>query len=473
MTLKTRALIHLGAVHAAVAGVLFWQRAALDWWLFPFEIALVVSFLLGWSWIRSVFVQSEVAHSVADVIAAGDYGSRYPLVGHKDVDGVLTTYNRMLSNLQQERFHLGEQQGFAEKFLEDTPIGVLIFDFDERITLSNPRARDLLGGVERDALAGRILESLELPIARVLAALAVGETRMVTDATGRRLRCRRSQFSDRGFARSYVLIEELTVELNRTERETYEKLIRMMSHEVTNTVAATNSLLESCRNYARELQNAESRSDYENALAVLIARNRSLNDFIRGFSDLVKLPEPQRESADVGEMLNALQTMFKAELERRNIALKVAVAAGLPPVSLDKTQLDQVLINVVKNAIEAIERDGRIEIVAERSGGFVDLSVFDNGVGLSEEIRERLFTPFYTTKSHGQGLGLTLVREILTQHGFTFSLESVADRTRFRIRMQDTRVGGDVPISGPACVQRGSTANDLIDSRESHGDSLI
>src|SRR5262249_32191672 len=157
------------------------------------------------------FMQSEVARSVADVIATGDYGSRYPLVGHREVDGVLTTYNRMLSYLQQERFRLGEQQGFAEKFLEDTPIGVLIFDFDEQITLSNRRVRELLGGVAGEMLAGRKLAALELPLAKTLAALAVGETRMVTEATGRRLRCRRSQFSDRGFERSYVLIEELTV----------------------------------------------------------------------------------------------------------------------------------------------------------------------------------------------------------------------------------------------------------------------
>ncbi len=438
MTLKTRVLVHLCMVHAAVAGVLFWQREVLGWWLFPLEIVLVASFLFGWAWIRSAFMQSDVARNVADVIAAGDYGSRYPLVGNSEVDGVLTTYNRMLSYLQQERFRLGEQQGFAEKFLEDTPIGVLIFDFDEQITLSNPRARDLLGGLQSETLAGRSLGQLDVPIAKTLAALAVGETRMVTDATGRRLRCRRSQFSDRGFARSYVLIEELTAELNRSERETYEKLIRMMSHEVTNTVAATNSLLESCRNYGRELQNTESRADYENALTVLIERNRNLNEFIRAFSDLVKLPEPQRESVDIGEMLKAMQTMFRAELDRRHIVLDVSVAAGLSPVSLDKTQIDQVLINVIKNAMEAIERDGRIEIRAERSAGFVDLAVFDDGAGLGEEIRERLFTPFYTTKSHGQGLGLTLVREILTQHGFAFSLEPVAGRTRFMIRMRDT-----------------------------------
>lgn len=439
-TVKAKALAHLCAVHLAVGAVLIWQRSHLGVWLFAFEILLCASFVMGWRWIRSAFVQSDVARSVAAVIAAGEYGSRYPLVGQREVDEVLTTYNRMLSALQQERFRLGEQRGFAEKFLEDTPVGVLIFDFDERLTLANPRARELLGGVAREALIGQPLEVLETPLARALAELAVGETRMVGDAAGRRLRCQRSQFADRGFPRSYVLIEELTAELNRSERATYEKLIRMMSHEVTNTVAATNSLLHSCRNFATELQEAESRCDYENALAVLIARNRGLNEFVRGFSELVKLPEPQRERVDIGEMLQAMQTMFKAELERRHIALEVDVAAGLPPMFMDKTQMDQVLINVMKNAIEAIERNGTIQIIASSGSGSgsggVELSIFDTGAGLSEAARGQLFTPFYTTKPQGQGLGLTLVREILNNHGFPYSLEPVGGRTRFCIRMQ-------------------------------------
>lgn len=441
MTLKTKALAHLCAVHLALCAVLIWQRASLGGWLFALEVVLGVSLLSGWRWLQAAFVPNEVARSVAAAIAAGEYGSRYPPVGHPELDEVLATYNRMLATLQQERLRLGEQRGFAEKFLEDTPVGVLIFDFDGRITLANPRACALLGGVERAALKGLPLKSLDAPLAAALSALAVGETRMLSDAHGRRLRCRRSQFADRGFPRSYVLIEELTAELNRTERDTYEKLIRMMSHEVTNTVAAAGSLLQSCLTYARQLQDAESRGDCESALTVVIERNRGLNEFIRGFSELVRLPAPQLESMEIGEMLLSTQTMFKAELERRNILLNVEVAAGLPRVSLDRNQMDQVLINVIKNAIEAIGRDGTIQIVAGGCAGVVELSIFDTGTGLSEAARGHLFTPFYTTKPHGQGLGLTLVREILTQHGFDYSLEPVAGRTRFRIRMQGTGSG--------------------------------
>jgi two-component system nitrogen regulation sensor histidine kinase NtrY len=435
VTLKVRLIAYLAAVHAAVAAVLLWQRAVLGWWLFPLEIALVASFLIGQRWLRAQAAQAGVARTFIDVVAAGEYGARYPPVANREVDGVIEIYNRVLATLQQERFRIGEQRGFAEKFLQDTPAGVLIFDFDGRITLANPRARALLGLAGDADLAGRALGDLDSPVAKALATLAIDEPRMITDAAGRRLRCRLAQFADRGFARSYVLIEELTAELNRSERQTYEKLIRMMSHEVTNTVAATNSLLESCRAYAKELGNPESRADYENALDVAITRNRNLNEFTQGFSELVKLPEPRREDVDIRELLRAMQTMFRAELERRSIGLEMSVADDLPRVSMDRNQMDQVLMNVIKNAAEAIDRGGRIEIAARRGAGFVDLSVTDTGPGLSDEIKERLFTPFYTSKKHGQGLGLMLVKEILTQHGFGFSLEAAEGRTRFRIEM--------------------------------------
>jgi len=310
-----------------------------------------------------------------------------------------------------------------------------ILDFDRKITLANPRARALLGAAEDAELAGRSLAELELPVAKTLAALATDETRMIMDAAGRRLRCHAASFMDRGFPRSYVLIEELTAELNRSERETYEKLIRMISHEVTNAVAATNSLLESCKTYGKEIASAESRADYESALDVLITRNRNLNEFTRGFSELVKLPAPQREPVDVPQMLRAMQTVFRADLEQRNISLGLSTTEDLPPVSMDRNQMDQVLMNVIKNAIEAIDRDGRIEIDARRDDGLVVLSVTDTGVGLSDEVKARLFTPFYTSKKQGQGIGLTLVKEILTQHGFGFALERVGDTTRFRIDM--------------------------------------
>jgi signal transduction histidine kinase len=282
---------------------------------------------------------------------------------------------------------------------------------------------------------------LDTPVARVLADLATNETRMTTDTSGRRLLCRRGEFEDRGFARSYALIEELTAELNRSERQTYEKLIRMVAHEVTNTVTATNSLLESSRRYAEQLQVPEDRSDYLMSLNVLIARNSNLNAFIDALGELVRLPEPNLEAVDIEQLIRAIAIMFKAELEQRQIRLAVHVEMDLPPVSMDRSQMDRVLINLMRNAIEAIERDGGIEIVAARDGDYLSLCVIDDGVGLSEETRAKLFEPFFTTKRHGEGLGLTLVKEILLQHGFAFTLDCANGKTRFRIGMPVAETG--------------------------------
>jgi len=444
VTLRIRLYAYLVFVHAVIAAVLIWQREALGWWLFGFELVLVASLAVGIRAIRVALKPHEIGQTLADVIESGEYGLRYPPVHQKEVDRVVAAYNRMLENLQHEWLRLGEQRGFLERFLTVTPVGILIFDFDDHLSLVNPRARQLLDAGESD-LYGLPLEAIDSPLARTLATLDIDETRMITDASGRRLRCQRASFSDRGFFRSYVLIEELTTELNRSERETYEKLIRMISHEVTNTVAATNSLLESCRKFGGELSDAEHRADFENAMDVLITRNRNLNEFTRGFSDLVKLPEPQRHDVDVREMLNAMRTMFSAELAGRGIELLVDIDDGLPLVSMDRNQMDQVVINVIRNAAEAIDHDGRIEITARNGHGRVELAVTDTGDALTAETRERLFTPFFTTKPQGQGLGLTLVREILSQHAFRFALEPVDGKTRFRIEMPVAPSAGSRP----------------------------
>jgi nitrogen-specific signal transduction histidine kinase len=127
--------------------------------------------------------------------------------------------------------------------------------------------------------------------------------------------------------------------------------------------------------------------------------------------------------------------MFRAELETRNITLEVSIPLDLPPISMDRNQMEQVLANIVKNAIEAVDSNGTIEMAATRQAASVELEVRDSGGALGDEVKARLFTPFYTSKKHGQGLGLTLVKEVLTQHEFAFSLDAAGGTTTFRIVM--------------------------------------
>jgi signal transduction histidine kinase len=250
---------------------------------------------------------------------------------------------------------------------------------------------------------------------------------------GRRVRCVLGSFVERGFPRRFVLLEELTEELRRYERLAYEKLIRLLSHEVNNSAGAASSLLHSCLNYAPQLQDAD-REDYENAVRVVITRIEHLSSFMKGFADVVRLPPPRKVLSDVRQVLEGTVTLWRPDAETRRIAWEWEFEGEPGVVALDRVQIEQVFLNLLKNAIEAVGQDGRITLRLGKRERRAFLQVEDTGPGLSEEVRTNLFTPFFTTKPGGQGLGLTLVKEVLSQHGFEYSLEGPpGGPTRFTI----------------------------------------
>jgi two-component system nitrogen regulation sensor histidine kinase NtrY len=254
-----------------------------------------------------------------------------------------------------------------------------------------------------------------------LAAIPVGESEVLALQGGRRLKVTRAEFFDRGFPRSFLLLEELTEELRASEKAAYGKLIRMMSHEINNSVGAVGSLLDSFRGYADQL-GAEDRDDFLNATTVAINRLENLRVFMNGFAEVVRLPPPDRRPTDLGRLIDELLLLLRPELDRRRIRVEWDRSDLLPTIDLDRNQIEQVLVNILKNAAEAIGEDGAITVTLARRDGRPTLTIRDTGPGIPEDVRALLFTPFFSTKRNGRGLGLTLVQEILTAHGFDFSL---------------------------------------------------
>src|ERR1051326_6594332 len=184
----------------------------------------------------------------------------------------------MADNLREERIKQQEQHYFLDKLLTASPSGIITLDFDEKIVMVNPSAERILQ-MQAAQLNGKRLAGLATPFASALSELMAGESKVVQLRGRRRVKCKKSQFLDRGFPRHFILMEELTEELRQSEKAAYEKLIRLMSHEVNNTVGASNSLLYSCLNYTNQL-NEEDRQDFEAALRVAISRTHQLNEFM-------------------------------------------------------------------------------------------------------------------------------------------------------------------------------------------------
>jgi two-component system nitrogen regulation sensor histidine kinase NtrY len=413
-----RLVAWLLVLHAAlaVAGVLL--VGGRKPWLLAVEAVVLCSALLSARLVVSILEPLQLARDSARLLQESDYTTRFLPVGQPEVDALVSVYNRMADHLREERVRAQEQQQFLARLLEVTPSGVVILDLDGRVGFANPAAQRLLD-------AG--------PLQETLSTLAVGETRVVPLWGGQRLRCHHGSFQDRGFARSFFTVDELTEELRRHERAAYEKLIRMLSHEVNNSVTAANSLLESCLTYRSQLR-PEDRDDYEQALRVVIARTAQLSSFMRSFAEVVRLPPPRVEPTDLREALQSVATLLTPLGATRGVTWRWDVQETLPPVSVDRAQMEQVLVNVVKNAIEAIDERGTVTLRLTRRDGRPCLVVEDDGRGVPEDVRAQLFTPFFTTKEGGQGIGLAFAQEVLAMHRCQWSLEAPAGGpTRFTI----------------------------------------
>lgn len=420
MTLRAKIVLHVVVIHlllAAVAFIVLWERPS---WLFAVEAVFALSILLSIRLTRAFFVPLELIGTGAELISERDFTSRFHPIGQPEMDRLIAVYNRMIDRLREERLQVRERNELLDKIVEASPGGVLLADLDGRVADVNPSASELLGR-RREELVGRALGEIEGPLFARLAELAVGEARVFALAGGRRLRARRAAFRDHGFERSFYLLEELTEELQQSERAAYEKLIRMMSHEVNNSVGAVGSLLASVRRGAASLPDGE-RAELIGALGIAGERLDTLRAFVDRLAEVVRLPEPELRSCDADRLLADVLSLFAAGLEERGIRCEWRQRAPLPAIAMDKNQMERVFVNVIKNAAEAIGERGTIVVrtAVERGVGRVEIE--DSGPGLAAEIADQLFTPFFSTKRDGCGLGLTLVKEILGRHRFPFAL---------------------------------------------------
>ena len=402
LSLRTKLLAYLIALHAVLAGLAVAVLIEHDAWLFVAEAGFVVSIVVGIRLLRGLFVPVDLIQTGAELIAERDFTTKFVPLGHPEMDTLIDVYNRMIERLREERLASQEQGQLLQKIVDASPAGIVLCDFDGNVQRMNPAAERILGG---------------MPLPHI----AAGESRLVPHHGSRRMRVSRAEFRDRGFAKSFYVVEELTEELRLSEKAAYEKLIRMMSHEVNNSVGAVRSLLESMLAYAPQVGEAD-RGDFTSALHIASARIDVLNRFMAAFADVVRIPPPARVSTSVAPLVERVALLLRPELTDRNVRLELDLT-DRASYEVDPNQLEQVVINVFRNALDAVQRDGVIR--ASLKDGV--LTIHDSGPGIPDSARPELFTPFFTTKRDGRGLGLTIVHEILANHGLTFSLENAPE----------------------------------------------
>lgn len=316
--------------------------------------------------------------------------------------------------LREQRLGALEATALLRAVMAEIDVALFTFDGEQRLRLVNRAGEQLLGRV-----AGRMLGATaeELGLAQFLEGENARTVQMTFAGRAGRWGVRVSTFRERGLPHRLLVLTDLTRTLREEELQAWKRLVRVLGHELNNSLAPIQSIAGSLRKLLdRDPRPDDWLADARRGLSVIETRSEALSRFLAAYARLAKLPPPRLAEVDVAGWVERV-----VRLETR---LAVRLAAG-PPVKIraDRDQLDQLLINLVNNAVEAsLETGGGVEIGWEKQAGGLELWVRDEGPGLADS--GNLFVPFFTTKAAGSGIGLVLSRQIAEGHGGTVTLES-------------------------------------------------
>lgn len=348
----------------------------------------------------------------------GDFSMRLAAREDDEVSAIKRLYNEIADVLRAQRIDVYQKELLLDTILQRTPMAVVLVDAADRVVYSNAAARDLLAPGTR--LDGHHFATIVGQLAGPMReALAAGTDAIVVVPTAEQeetFHLTQRRFRLNTLEHHLVLVERLTSELRRQEVAVWKKAIRVINHELNNTIAPISSLFHSAK-LAQAMP--ERRHRLEEIYETIEERLAFLRTFLESYAQFARLPAPKPEWTAWESILADVHALYRFRSE----------GAGSHAVFVDRAQLQQVLINLVKNAHEAGGDPESIVVDVQRVPDGSVVRVRDRGRGMSEEVLRQALVPFYTTKPAGSGLGLALCNEIIEAHGGRLRLESGVEGT--------------------------------------------
>ena len=417
MSLKFKYILFIGILHVVLILLIYFLLLERKWIFLLAEVLVLFSLFLSYLLYKAFIRPIDVLQSGADAIADADFSIKYIKTGSHEIDKLVAVFNQMIDQLRKERVSVTEQSYFTQKLIEVSSTGIVIMDFDGLISNINPAARKMLN-IDKD-WQGKSMHDYSSPLMNAIPFDSSKKSAIISISGIDKYKCQFNEVIHQGFKRNFIMIDDLSKELLKSEKDAFGKIIRMMAHEVNNSIGAINSILDTVLEFG-----LLDEKDKELKESLMIAKDRNLNlqKFMDNYASILRLPSPQKTKVDLTALLKKNGKLFRSITNEKDISIEFDMP--LTPISIDADPilLEQAISNILKNAIEAIHSDGDIVIKATNYPKQIIIS--DNGIGITSKMEHKIFTPFFSTKPTGQGVGLMLVREILLEHQAEFSLKT-------------------------------------------------
>ncbi|MDE6810339.1 MAG: PAS domain-containing protein [Muribaculaceae bacterium] len=407
-----------------------------DWNRWYNAAFLATTLFLIYCLYRSISLPLSKVIDGLDLLKSQDTANRLRKVGQHDADSIVSLFNSLMDSLRREKLKVQEQDHLIDMLIHTSSIGVAIFDYDRHISLTNDKMAELLGADNADSLIGKTLDQFPSTLASRLHELTPGMSKIMRIDGTSIFKCSCSSFLRNGFPIWFIIVEMLTDEIIRTEKSAYGRVIRTMAHEVNNTISGLVTLLDIIN--AVHPNDSEINEVSESA----IQRCGSLTEFVKSYSDVMKIPLPVKVPTDINDMITSMIPFLESIVRGRGI-IHIELATQPVTACIDKVLIEQVIVNIVKNSAESIE-----SLNDSKTNGIITITtinhptriiITDNGHGIPQSVADNIFTPFFTTKRNGHGLGLMFVNETLRNHNCDFKLLTSASTgiTSFSITFPD------------------------------------
>jgi len=347
-------------------------------------------------------------------------------------DDLRNEFNNVINKFRKTRSEKEEQSRYFQTIVQHIGIGLITFTADGKVKLINNAAKRILKISYLKNISA--LDKIENDFSRKIFRLKSGEKitlKIIVNNELVQLLIYATEFKLQGHNYTLVSLQNIQSELDEKEIESWQKLIRVLTHEIMNSITPITSLAATANTLldknSSTILDKETTEDVKSAVETIHKRSEGLLHFVEKYRTLTKIPRPNFNIFPIANLFENITKLMEKELNEKKIRFATSVKPETLELTADQGMIEQVLLNLIINSIQALSKieNSKIELTAElTSKGKVLIKVIDNGIGISKEVQEKIFIPFFTTKTNGSGIGLSLSKQIIFSHGGNISVSS-------------------------------------------------